>query len=96
MPGPIEVRIQTDFIALPESGRYCGRRRDFFRRPGDRWGRGVLRDYRGRAGDAGDFLIVNHGLAILDDGDHAAEQGDVVGLPYAALARDSGVGAMKP
>src|SRR5208282_2976474 len=40
------------------------------------------------AGDAGNFLIVNHGLAVLDDGDHSADQRDVKRLPRAALARE--------
>jgi hypothetical protein len=41
----------------------------------------------GAAGNAGDFFIVDDGLPVLDDGDHAADERDVEGLPFAGLAR---------
>src|SRR6202041_801255 len=41
----------------------------------------------GAAGNARDFLIVDDGPAVLDDRDHAADERDVVGLPFAGLAR---------
>src|SRR4029077_19270373 len=39
------------------------------------------------AGDAGDFLVVDDGLAVQDYRDHPADEGDVVRLPFAGLAR---------
>ena len=38
------------------------------------------------AGDAGNFLIVDDGLTVPDEGHVSANQGDVVGLPLAGLA----------
>src|SRR4051794_27581996 len=42
----------------------------------------------GAAGDTGDLLMVDDGLAILDDGDMATQQGDIEDLPF---ARSSGL-----
>src|ERR1700692_1829434 len=38
------------------------------------------------AGDAGDFLVVDDGFAVLDDRHHAPDERDVVGLPFRGLA----------
>ena len=37
--------------------------------------------------NAGDFLVINHSLSVLDDGDGASHQGDVEALPFSRLAR---------
>ncbi len=46
----------------------------------------------GSTGDAFDLLLVNGGDAVADDGEGAADQGDVKDLPGAGLARKISLG----
>src|SRR5437660_6245315 len=39
------------------------------------------------ARNAGHFLVINHSLSVLDDGDGASHQRDVEALPFSRLAR---------
>src|SRR5208282_6505091 len=39
------------------------------------------------ASDAGNFLLVDDGLAVLHNGDHPSNQSDVVALPFSGLSR---------
>src|ERR1041385_7525636 len=51
------------------------------------WARLFFMTIQCAAGDSGNFLIIDYGLPILYNLDHASNQGDIKALPLARFAR---------